>query len=247
MTTEPATTVLAGTAFRRGLREAMGFHWIALFASYLGFGSLIRGAGMDLWLGLYSTLFTWTLPGQVVAVELMGIGASLAVIAASVALTNARLLPMVVVLMPLMRNPAVPRWAFYPLAHLVAVTGWAAALLRFPAMPVEERIPWLMGFGAVLKAAGLLGTAAGFALAGTLPPVVTLGLVFVNPVYFMLVFAADLRERAKVWALGLGAVLGPLLHLADAEWGLLAAGVVAGTAAFLIVGNGTARSGARRG
>lgn len=221
---------------RRGAREALGSHWIALFASYLGFGALIRGSGLDLWLGLYSTVFAWALPGQVVAVELHGAGASLALVVAAVALTNARLLPMVVVLVPLMRHAGLPRWVFYPVAHLIAVTGWAMALHRFPSLPVEERLPWFLGFTGVLIAASAAGTAAGFALAGTVPPAVTLGLVFVNPLYFMLVFAADLRERAKLVALGAGAVMGPVLHLLDPDWGLLLTGVLAGTGAFLVAG-----------
>ena len=232
---------LASVALQ-GAREAAGTHWIALFASYLGFGSLIRGGGLDLWLGLYSTFFTWALPGQVVAVELLGVGASLAVVAAAVALTNARLLPMVVVLVPLLRTPKTPRWVLFLVAHTIAVTGWAVALLRFPEVPPEQRLPWFLGFVSVILAAALLGTTGGYVLAGAVPPTVTLGLVFVNPLYFMLVFTVDLRERAKAWALGLGAVLGPAMHLLSPDWGLLVAGIVAGTAAFMI-----ARPGGKRG
>ncbi len=48
----------------------------------------------------------------------------------------------------------------------------------------------------------------------------------------MLIFATDLRHRARVMALGLGAVLGPLLHTLSHDWGLMFAGLIAGTVAF---------------
>src|SRR3546814_12543899 len=75
----------------------------------------------------------------------------------------------------------------------------------------------------------LVTTAVGFYLAGLLPGFVTLGLVFLNPIYFMLVFVADARHRARVLALAFGAVAGPPLHLVSPDWGLLTTGVLAGS------------------
>lgn len=221
------------SAFLAAMRQALGIPSLVLGASYVGFGSLVRESGLDLWLGLFSTATGWALPGQVVLVELYGVGASLLAVVLAVALTNARLMPMAVALMPVIHDPAVPRWRYYVVGHMVAVTGWATAMLRCPDMPREMRLPWFAGFSAVLWLVSLLGTAAGFALAGSVPQPVTLGLVFLNPLYFMLIFAVDLRQRGKILALCAGAVLGPVMHLLDPDWGLLATGVIAGTAAFL--------------
>jgi predicted branched-subunit amino acid permease len=63
---------------------------------------------------------------------------------------------------------------------------------------------------------------------------VSLGLVFLNPIYFLLVFIVDLQQRLRALALVSGAVLGPPLHALSPDWGLLLAGLVAGTAAFAI-------------
>jgi hypothetical protein len=63
-------------------------------------------------------------------------------------------------------------------------------------------------------------------------PAVSLGFVFFNPLYFFLVLAADVRQRARALALGGGAALGPLFHLVTPDWGLLATGLVAGTLAW---------------
>ena len=65
-----------------------------------------------------------------------------------------------------------------------------------------------------------------------MPLYVTLGLVFLNPIYFMLVFAADARRRARLLALVLGAVAGPSLYLVATDWSLLLTGLSAGSLAF---------------
>lgn len=221
-------------AFLTGARHAVGVPALVIAASFVGFGSLCRESGFSIWLGLASTATGWALPGQIALVELYAIGASLAVILLAVGLTNARLLPMTVVLMPLLRAPGTPRWRYFLTAHFVAVTAWTNAMQRFPAMPPAERLPYYMGFSLVLWTATLAATAFGYVLAAQVPQYVTLGLVFLNPIYFMLVFVADFHQPERALALGFGAVGGPLLHLLDPDWGLLATGLVGGTAAFLV-------------
>ena len=215
-----------------GLREAMGVPALVLGSSYLGFGALIQGAGLTVWHGLFSTFTGWALPGQIILVELYSLGAGLLVVAAAVAMTNARLLPMTVALMPYLRAPGRPRWHYYLFAHYVAVTGWAAAMRRCPSLPEDQRLPYFAGFAVALWSMCLVTTAVGFFLSDLLPGYVTLGLVFLNPIYFMLVFVADARHRARILALAVGALAGPLLHLVSADWGLLLTGVLAGSLAF---------------
>lgn len=217
----------------RGLREGFGVPMCVLAASFLGFGALVRESGMALWQGLFSTASAWALPGQVALVELHAVGAPLLAIVVAVGLSNARLLPMVITLMPYLADQNRPRWQYYVAANWVAVTGWAAALRACPGMVAEERLPYFMGYSMVLWPASLAGTAIGFALAGAVPVAVSLGLVFLNPIYFMLVFAADVSSPPRVAALVLGAILGPLLFLVTPDWSLLLTGVIAGTVAFL--------------
>lgn len=215
-----------------GLRDSVGVPMLVLGASYLGFGSLVQGAGLDVWLGLFSTFTGWALPGQIVVIELYSLGSSLLVVAAAVAMTNARLLPMTVALMPYLRAPGTPRWRYYLFSHFVAVTAWAAAMRLCPNLPANQRLPYFAGFGTALWSMCLVTTATGYYLAGGLPGFVTLGLVFLNPIYFMLLFVADARHRARMLALVAGALLGPPLHLVSADWGLLITGVAAGSLAF---------------
>jgi predicted branched-subunit amino acid permease len=225
-----------------GMSEAIGLPALVLGASYVGFGSLVQESGLALWLGLVSTASGWALPGQVIVVELYGVGASVLAVALAVGLANARLMPMALALMPLLRRPGDAPWRYYVAGHLVAVTGWAAAMLRCPAMPRDLRLPWFVGFALALWFVSLAGTAAGYLLAGLMPEPVTLGLVFLNPLYFMLLFAGDLRRRSRAWALVAGTVLGPLLHMLDPDWGLLETGFAAGTFAFVATRAGHGRT-----
>jgi predicted branched-subunit amino acid permease len=232
---------MTGSAYRSpraaalgGMRASLGMPAVILGASYLGFGSLCREAGFSLWLGFASTATGWALPGQIALVELYAVGASLLAIGFAVALTNARLLPMTVALMPLLRHPGTPRWRYYFFAHFIAITGWTIAMQRCPDLPTDQRLPYFAGFAMTLWSVTLTATGFGFVLASLVPDYITLGLVFLNPIYFMLVFAADFRHRIRALALGLGAVTGPFLHLVDPDWGLLATGLLAGSAAFLV-------------
>ncbi|HEY5598403.1 MAG TPA: AzlC family ABC transporter permease [Kiloniellales bacterium] len=217
-----------------GGRRALGVPSIVLGGSFIGFGALVHQVGLSLWHALFSTASGWALPGQIALMELYAVGASALVIAVAVGLTNARLLPMTVTLIPLLRAPAMPRWRYYAISHFIAVTGWVAAMRDCPAMVAEQRLPYYAGFAGVLWVISLAATWIGFALAGSVPAYVTLGLVFINPIYFMLVICADVRARTRVLAALLGAIGGPALYLLIPDWSLLLAGVSAGTLGYLI-------------
>ena len=216
----------------RGAIDATGMPALVLFASMVGYGSMAREAGLTLWTAVASTGLTWGLPGQIAMVELYALGApALAIIAASSA-ANARFLPMVLSVMPLF-NEALPRkrWR-YAVAHFMSLNPWAAIMRRGPGMTPADRPPYYAGFAGVCITAALLGTGAGFILAGAMSRNVTLTLVFLNPVFFTLVFA-DARGRAAILAVLAGVVAGPLFHLLSPDWGLLLTGAAAGTGAYL--------------
>ncbi|MSO92659.1 MAG: branched-chain amino acid ABC transporter permease [Rhodospirillales bacterium] len=220
-------------AFRHGLRDALGLPALVLLASMTGFGSLARESGFTALIAVLSSAAVWALPGQVVMAELYAAGAPLLAIAVAVAGANARFLPMTVALIPQFQQARTSwRWR-YLLAQMISVNTWALAMRRGPSLPPEQRAPYFSGVSLVCMGSGVIGTACGFVLAGALPRVVTLGLVFLNPVYFALLFAG-VRHRAGVLALLIGAALGPTIHLAWPRWGLPMTGLLAGTIAVLL-------------
>ena len=58
-------------------------------------------------------------------------------------------------------------------------------------------------------------------------------LLFANPLYFALLLAAELRTGASRRAILAGVAAAPLALVLPAAWGLLAAGLVGGTLAFV--------------
>jgi predicted branched-subunit amino acid permease len=73
----------------------------------------------------------------------------------------------------------------------------------------------------------------GYFLAGLVPAPVTLGLVFINPLFFLLTFT-EVKPWINRIAIGLGCVLAPAFTMMDRDSSLLTTGLVAGTIAYLI-------------
>ena len=74
---------------------------IALSASFIAIGALLKNLGFTLQESIFSTLLTYAQPGSLVMAESMFVGASLINIFLAVWLVNARLYPMTVSLLSL--------------------------------------------------------------------------------------------------------------------------------------------------
>lgn len=228
-------------AFKGGARAAIGVPVLALGASYLGLGALVRESGLAVWYGLLSTATAWALPGQILLFELYALGATLLAIGLGVGLSAARLLPMTMTLLPWLRSPGRPRWRYFLAAHWIAVTGWAVTLQVAPKLPAEQRLPFFTGFTMTIWGASMACTAIGYMLPGALPERVSLALLFLNPIYFLVLFLGDLKQRPRRYALAFGFVLGPTLFLVEPDWSLLGAGLIGGSLAFWLARRETRR------
>ncbi len=225
---------------RRALRDALGLPSLILLASMTGFGSLARESGLSLGIALGATAGVWGLPGQLAFAELYAAEAGAFAIGLAVALANARFLPMAVSFLPWVRVGLTHPSRLYAIVQLLSLNSWAAGLRAFPRMAPELRRLYFVVFASVCITSGLVGTALGYFAVGALPRPVALGLIFLNPVFFAMVFAGA-RGRATLLALGLGAFCGPLAHLLVPDWSLLIAGVVAGSLAFWLSRPGVPR------
>ena len=221
-------------AFWLGVREASKVPATIMSASFIGFGSMVHNAGWNIGHGVVTTLTTWALPGQIMLVEMFNTGAPLLAIAISIGMINARIFPMVVSLLPMVRKPGIPGWVYFVIANAIAVTTWMGVMLRIPYLRPEHRFSYLLGYGGLLWSISPFFTAIGFLLADMVPKPISVGLVFLNPLYFTLLFLVDLKKPSKIIALALGAVLGPLLFMLSSDWSLLLTGIIGGTAAYFL-------------
>jgi predicted branched-subunit amino acid permease len=153
----------------------------------------------------------------------------------AVMLSSARFLPMTLMLMPELRDAQHRPWKYYLAAQLLSLSGWTMAVARFPQIARAQRLAWWYGFTLVLISASALSTAAGYLGADRLPPLARLALVFLVPMYYLLILTGAVRDRVAALGLACGALAGPLAYLATPEWSVPLGGLAGGSAAYLIL------------
>jgi predicted branched-subunit amino acid permease len=216
----------------KGVKDAFGAPAAILFAGMLGFGAMGQANGLDVWLTSATSFFMFALPGQVVLVEMLVLSASGVTIAVAVTLTATRFFTMCLTLFP--QFPEKQRSSFYYLVvHFVAMTAWAVSMRDFPKMKPEDRLSYFTGFAFVCWAVSTPATVLGYMVAGQVPSYINLGLVFINPLFFLLTFT-EVKPRANRMAILLGGPIGLLSYLWFPDYSLLIAGLFGGTVAYMV-------------
>lgn len=223
-------------AFVSGLAVALSIPGFILFASAAGFGALARDSGLSLGNAVLMMGVLFALPAQVVMVDQLARGGALLGAALAVTLIGIRLLPMTVVIAPFLGGQSASSAGKIVAVHAVAITGWIEGLRRLPDVPERLRLPHFFGIGAGLIVTAIAGTALGFVAAGQLPAPFAAALLFLTPIYFMLALMVTASRPNDWFAIGIGAVLGPMAFWLAPGFDLLLTGLVGGTAAHLLAG-----------
>jgi predicted branched-subunit amino acid permease len=230
-TDSPKRSAIA--VFFAGFRAA----WRSVLANvvigtYIGIGALTQDFGFGPGWAVASTALVWAGPAQVILVSALGAGVAPVETALAVGVSSARLLPMVISLLPLIRRPQTPYRALVLPAHFTVVTMWIEALRLLPQVPREARIPFANGVGLGFMAAAQVGTLIGYYLATSLPALLTAGLLFLTPVSFLISTTRNCRLMSDWLALAFGLVLGPLMAAWQVGLDLLWSGVLGGSLAY---------------
>ncbi len=219
-------------AFWSGVRDGRGAPAMVLFAGMVGFGAMGRTNGFDLWFTTATSFLMFALPGQIVMLEMILLGASSLTIALATSLTATRFVTMTATLFPML-HPRDRNKALYAKVHLLAMTAWAVSLREFATIEPKHRLSYFVGLGIVCWLISVPGTVVGFLIAGSVPMPITLGLIFINPLFFLLTFT-EIRVSGYRLAILFGCIAGPICYLIDRDTSLLTAGVVGGTLAYWI-------------
>ena len=222
--------------FLKGFKsiKGVGSPAIALGASFVAIGALLKNLGFSIQESIFSTFLTYALPGSLVMAESMLIGASLINIFIAVWLVNARLYPMTVSLMPLVISKNQPRWKYYLSCHFVAVSSWLIMKSNYKKIDKKYRIDFWIGIGTATWLIAILSTIIGYISADYLNKNMMIGLAIVNPVYFLCAMIGAMNKKSISIAIVLGFILGPIFYFVSPEWCILYGGVTAGTIAFFI-------------
>lgn len=236
MIEQPAPTdryASAGAAFLRGLRAAAGsILTYSLFVTYIGVGALAHDLHFSLPWAMISTILVWAAPAQIIFLTTMGAGGTVLQAALAVTLSAIRLMPMVVALLPMMRDRTTRARHLLLPTHFIAVTLWVESYRLLPAVPRHRRVAFVNGMGCGLVTVSSSATAVGFGLAANLPPLLGAAVLFLTPVSFLISTARNSRLTVDRLALAMGLVSTPLVSLAHTGVDVLIGGGAAGTLAY---------------
>ncbi len=218
--------------FKSGCRTALGIPGISLAASFFALGALFKNSGLNAMQSFLSTLIGFALPGQLVMAETLIVNGTLLNILIAVFLTNARLYPMTVNLVPVIRQNNRPRWHYYFLAHFIAVTSWVYMLSNYNKINKENRFSFFLGLGVTLWVLSTIATVIGFYTAGIISKKVFVAIIFLNPIYFMCMIVSVLNKIHIILTVFLSIILAPILFLVTPDWSVLLAGVISGIISY---------------
>ena len=214
--------------------KGVGSPAIALGASFIAIGALLKNVGFTIQESIFSTFLTYALPGSLVMAESMLIGASLINIFIAVWLVNARLYPMTVSLMPLLMHESQPRWKYYLSCHFIAVSSWLIMKDNYTVIKKENRIDFWIGIGTATWFVAITSTIIGYVASEYLNKDILIGLAIINPIYFTCMMVGAMKTVQISLSVILGAILGPMFYFLSSEWSILFGGFVSGTIAYLI-------------
>ncbi|MDC3025005.1 AzlC family ABC transporter permease [Candidatus Pelagibacter sp.] len=212
--------------------KGVGSPAIALGASFIAIGALLKNLGFSIQESIFSTFLTYALPGSLVMAESMFIGASLINIFVAVWLVNARLYPMTVALMPLLMHEDQPKWKYYLSCHFIAVSSWLIMKEKYKKIEKENRLDFWIGIGTATWSVAIVSTVIGYIASDFLNKDILIGLAIINPVYFICMMLGAMETVQISCSIILGTILGPTFYFISPEWCILYGGFVAGTIAY---------------
>ena len=207
---------------------------IALAASFLAVGALFKNIGLNIEESIFSTLFTYALPGSLIMAESIVVGASLINIFLAVWLVNVRLYPMTVSLFPLLFHKSHSRLKYFFACHFIAVSSWLIMKENYLEVERKHRLDFWIGVGTANLSVAVPFTVVGFILSDYLNKDLMIGLTIVNPVYFICVMIGAMKNIQMILSIILGSMFGVFFYFFSQEWSILLAGFFSGTLAYLI-------------
>ena len=228
------TSSRPGTPFRHGIVDGFGIPGWALMGTMVGFGAIAKDAGFSAAQTIVSTFTIWGMPGQVAMASLYASGSSLFVIFTAVALANMRMMLMAISGADMLAlNSRQHHWLKKVLfIQFMAISGWAQISYKQPDYTPDQLRQYYAGFCVLLFTGANIGTTTGFFLDQLVPPHIQPLIIFITPIYILLLLV-NARVSVNKHAAACGGVLAPALYPVFADWSILISGLAGGTLAVI--------------
>ena len=221
--------------YRVGVVDALNVPGFALFFTMVGFSTLAKDAGFDIWLVCATTLAVWGMPGQVALVSLYATGASLMIIFLAVSLANMRMMLMVISGYNILQFNLhdIAFWKKILLMHVMAITSWAQISHIKHKYPPNLLLPYYIGFSITIYAFGLSGTLIGYFIDYLVNFEVLRAITFMTPLYILLLVVSS-KDKINRISVMLGGTIVPIIYPLLSEWSILIGGLAGGSMAFVL-------------
>ena len=216
----------------KGIKDASGLPLIGLGLSMFTFGAYLKSYNFNLLQSFCSTFFAFALPGQFVMAETIISGGNLINIFLAVLLTNARLFPMTMHIIPTLKINKLATWKYYVLCHFVAVTAWISYTSIYKKIYYINRYQYFLGLGGTLWAGSVLSTVLGFLFSSQLDYQLLIGLVFLNPMYFLLMTLKNIKNKKLFIVFLTSSFLTPIFYFYLKDWGIILSGILSGSIGY---------------
>lgn len=220
-------------SFFKGVQHAAGVPGIGLGLSMIAFGAYLKSSDFNVYQSLLSTFFAFALPGQYVMAETLLAGGNLLNIFCAVLLTNARLFPMTMYLIPILKNDKDSQLKYYFLSHLIAVTAWVNMLNIYHKINKQNRVEYFIGLGGFLWIISIICTLIGYLLSSFVEKDILLAMVFFNPLYFLIMTIRNINQRHLIITFILASIICPIIYTISNDWSVLFAGTLSGLIGYL--------------
>jgi predicted branched-subunit amino acid permease len=218
----------------RGFKECiLGPGW-GVFASMIGFGTLASEASVPMLHALIIMAGLWSMPGLIAFVDLYNSGIGILALVIATGIANVRVLPVTIATIPEIRTSQKVKPAHFFYAQFNSVNAYLG-LLNVKQKIEDRRLltQYFVGFCMGTVFLGSVGVTVGMTLAGSVSPEILRILIFVTPLYILLL-AASSRRPSILLSIAAGGLVVPYAQTLSADWGVVVGGVLAGTIAYFI-------------
>ena len=220
---------------KKGIYSAIGIPALGLGLSFFTFGTYLNSSGFNFLQSFLSSFFAFALPGQFVMAETLLSGGNLLNIFLAVLLTNARLFPMTVYLIPIIKNNNTPKWQLFLISHLVAATAWINMLEIKKKIKKKHRLAFFTGYAGFLWLNSVIFTLLGYLSSNFITKEILIGMVFFNPMYFLALTISNFKEKKLYIIFFLSVFFTPIFYFISSDWAVLLSGFLSGVIAHLYI------------